>query len=81
MEPLVDVNRLDGQGRFPALVAASSYSRQIQDSGAPLGPVEAGFGYAVAHVEAPVEPPPHLKEVFPAAVSSISMSACTTVDS
>jgi putative CocE/NonD family hydrolase len=37
-----DVNRPDGDGRFPALVAASCYPRQIQNSGAPLGFVEAG---------------------------------------
>lgn len=39
---LVDVVRPDGEGRFPALIAASPYPRQIQNSGAPLGFVEAG---------------------------------------
>lgn len=37
-----DVYRPDAAGRFPALVAASCYPRQIQNSGAPLGFVEAG---------------------------------------
>ncbi len=39
---LADVLRPDAHGRFPALVAASPYPRQIQNSGAPLGFVEAG---------------------------------------
>ena len=39
---LADVYRPDAQGRFPALVAASPYPRQIQNSGAPMGFVEAG---------------------------------------
>jgi len=37
-----DIHRPDSPGRFPALVAASCYPRQIQNSGAPLGFVEAG---------------------------------------
>ncbi len=37
-----DVYRPDASGRFPALVAASCYPRQIQNTGAPLGFVEAG---------------------------------------
>src|SRR5205823_1280729 len=39
---LADVHRPDAEGRFPALVAASCYPRQIQNTGAPLGFVEAG---------------------------------------
>lgn len=31
-----------GNGRFPALLSFSSYPRQIQDLGAPLGFIEAG---------------------------------------
>ncbi len=39
---LADVYRPDGPGPFPVLVSASCYPRQIQDSGAPMGFVEAG---------------------------------------
>jgi uncharacterized protein len=39
---LADVHRPDGDGRFPALIAASPYPRQIQDLGAPAGFIEAG---------------------------------------
>jgi putative CocE/NonD family hydrolase len=39
---LVDVIRPPASGRFPALIAPSPYPRQIQNSGAPLGFVEAG---------------------------------------
>ena len=39
---LADVHRPDGDGRFPVLVAASPYPRQIQDLGAPMGFIEAG---------------------------------------
>ena len=39
---LADVHRPDGDGRFPALIAASPYPRQIQDLGAPMGFIEAG---------------------------------------
>ncbi|MCW2954598.1 MAG: peptidase [Conexibacter sp.] len=39
---MADVHRPDAPGRFPALLAASCYPRQIQNSGAPLGFVEAG---------------------------------------
>ncbi|MDO8186217.1 CocE/NonD family hydrolase [Conexibacter sp. JD483] len=39
---LADVHRPDAEGRFPALIAASCYPRQIQNSGAPMGFVEAG---------------------------------------
>jgi hypothetical protein len=42
VELLADVHRPDAAGRFPALVAASCYPRQIQNTGAPLGFVEAG---------------------------------------
>ena len=34
---LADVHRPDDEGRFPALIAASPYPRQIQDLGAPDG--------------------------------------------
>ena len=39
---LADVYRPDAGGRFPALIAASPYPRQIQDLGAPMGFIEAG---------------------------------------
>src|SRR3954470_9862908 len=39
---LSDVHRPDADGRFPALIAASPYPRQIQDLGAPAGFIEAG---------------------------------------
>lgn len=39
---LADVHRPDSEGRFPALIAASPYPRQIQDLGAPMGFIEAG---------------------------------------
>jgi uncharacterized protein len=39
---VADVLRPDAGGRFPALLAFSPYPRQIQNSGAPLGVVEAG---------------------------------------
>ncbi|OFJ50732.1 CocE/NonD family hydrolase [Mycolicibacterium grossiae] len=37
-----DVHRPTEDGRFPVLVAASPYPRQIQDLGAPMGFIEAG---------------------------------------
>lgn len=39
---LADIHRPDAEGRFPALVAASPYPRQMQDLGAPAGFIEAG---------------------------------------
>jgi putative CocE/NonD family hydrolase len=39
---LADIYRPAAEGRFPVLVAASPYPRQIQNIGAPLGFVEAG---------------------------------------
>jgi uncharacterized protein len=39
---LADVHRPVESGRFPVLVAASPYPRQIQNMGAPLGFIEAG---------------------------------------
>jgi predicted acyl esterase len=39
---VADVLRPDADGRFPALVAFSPYPRQLQNSGAPLGFIEAG---------------------------------------
>lgn len=39
---LADVHRPDSDGRFPALLAASPYPRQMQDLGAPAGFIEAG---------------------------------------
>ncbi len=125
-----DVHRPDDHRRFPALIAASPYPRQIQNLGAPLGFIEAGasdffvprgyvhvivnlrstggsdgtFGFfdgqerrdlhdvvewaatqswcdgsvgmigisyfAMAQLEAAVEKPPHLKAIFPVAVTS-----------
>ncbi|BBY16408.1 CocE/NonD family hydrolase [Mycolicibacterium litorale] len=127
---LADVHRPDADGRFPALIAASPYPRQIQDLGAPAGFIEAGvtdfwvprgyvhvianmrgtagsggdFGFfdaqerrdmydlvewaaaqpwcdgkvgmigisyfAMAQLEAAVERPPHLKAIFPVAVTA-----------
>lgn len=42
VELLTDVHRPDATGRFPVLIAASPYPRQIQNLGAPIGIVEAG---------------------------------------
>ena len=39
---MADVHQPDAGGRFPALIAASPYPRQIQDLGAPMGFIEAG---------------------------------------
>jgi predicted acyl esterase len=39
---MADVYRPAAEGRFPVLVAASPYPRQIQDLGAPMGFIEAG---------------------------------------
>ena len=39
---LADVHRPDDDGRYPALISASPYPRQIQDLGAPMGFIEAG---------------------------------------
>ncbi|WP_204079702.1 CocE/NonD family hydrolase [Mycobacterium riyadhense] len=39
---LADVHRPDSDDRFPALIAASPYPRQMQDLGAPAGFIEAG---------------------------------------
>jgi predicted acyl esterase len=127
---LADVYRPAVSGRYPALLAASAYPRQIQDLGAPAGFIEAGqsdffvprgyvhvvanvrgtagsggtFGFfdgqerrdmhdlvewaaaqpwcdgnvgmvgisyfAMTQLEAAVERPPHLKAIFPVAVST-----------
>jgi predicted acyl esterase len=127
---LADVHRPSAQGRYPALIAASPYPRQIQDLGAPAGFIEAGatdfwvprgyvhvianvrgtggsggtFGFfdaqerrdmhdlvewaakqpwcdgnvgmigisyfAMTQLEAAVERPPHLKAIFPVAVTA-----------
>lgn len=127
---MADVHRPDDDGRFPALIAASPYPRQIQDLGAPMGFIEAGatdfwvsrgyvhvianvrgtggsggeFGFfdaderkdmhdlvewaatqpwcdgnvgmigisyfAMTQLEAAVERPPHLKAIFPVAVTA-----------
>lgn len=127
---LADVHRPDAHGRFPALLAASPYPRQMQDFGAPAGFIEAGvtdfwvprgyahvianlrgtcgsggtFGFldaqerrdmydlvewvaaqpwcdgnvgmigisyfAMSQLEAAVERPPHLKAIFPVAVTA-----------
>lgn len=42
VELLADVHRPAEPGRYPVLVAASPYPRQIQDLGAPMGFIEAG---------------------------------------
>jgi len=127
---LADVHRPDAGARFPALIAASPYPRQMQDFGAPAGFIEAGatdfwvprgyvhvianvrgtggsggtFGFfdpqerrdmydlvewaasqpwcdgnvgmigisyfAMTQLEAAVERPPHLKAIFPVAVTA-----------
>jgi hypothetical protein len=41
-ELMVDVHRPAEPGRYPVLIAASPYPRQIQDLGAPMGFIEAG---------------------------------------
>ena len=46
----VDVHRPDDQGRFPALVAASPYPRQIQNLGAPLVSSSPGRATSSSHV-------------------------------
>lgn len=75
---LCDVYRPRAEGRFPALVAFSPYPRKIQNSGAPLGFVEAGAsdffvprGYAsippqeARAIDPPDEPacPEYLEEI------------------
>ena len=127
---LADVHRPQSGGRFPVLVSASPYPRQIQDLGAPMGFIEAGatdffvhrgyvhvianlrgtggsggeFGFfdaqerrdmhdlvewaaaqpwcdgtvgmlgisyfAMTQLEAAVERPPHLRAIFPVAVTT-----------
>jgi predicted acyl esterase len=127
---LADVHRPDAEGKYPALIAASPYPRQMQDLGAPAGFIEAGatdfwvprgyvhvianvrgtggsggtFGFfdpqerhdmydlvewaaaqsscdgnvgmigisyfAMTQLEAAVERPPHLKAIFPVAVTA-----------
>ncbi len=127
---LVDVHRPASEGRFPVLVSASPYPRQIQDVEAPMGFIEAGatdffvprgyvhvianvrgtggsggeFGFfdaqerrdmhdlvewaaaqpwsdgnvgmvgisyfAMTQLEAAVERPPHLRAIFPVAVTT-----------
>lgn len=127
---LADVHRPDADGRYPALIAASPYPRQMQDLGAPAGFIEAGatdfwvsrgyvhvianvrgtcgsggtFGFfdpqerrdmydlvewaaaqpwcdgnvgmigisyfAMTQLEAAVERPPHLRAIFPVAVTA-----------
>ena len=39
---MADVHRPFDEGRYPVLIAASPYPRQIQDIGAPMGFIEAG---------------------------------------
>ena len=140
IELLADVHRPDADGRYPALIAASPYPRQIQDLGAPMGFIEAGatdfwvprgyvhvianlrgtggsggtFGFfdaqerhdmhdlvewaaaqpwcdgnvgmigisyfAMTQLEAAVERPPHLKAIFPVAVTHrpVRGRRCTT---
>ena len=42
VELLADVFRPAAPARYPVLIAASPYPRQIQDLGAPMGFIEAG---------------------------------------
>jgi predicted acyl esterase len=60
---LADVHRPDADGRFPALIAASPYPRQLQDLGAPTGLIEAGtsdfwvprgYGHVIANLRGTV---------------------------
>jgi putative CocE/NonD family hydrolase len=134
---LADVHRPAAHGRYPALIAASPYPRQMQDLGAPAGFIEAGatdfwvprgyvhvianvrgtggsggsFGFfdpqerrdmydlvewaaaqpwcdgnvgmigisyfAMTQLEAAVERPPHLKAIFPVAVTADLYEAAT----
>ncbi len=134
---LADVHRPTADGRYPALIAASPYPRQMQDFGAPAGFIEAGatdfwvsrgyvhvianvrgtsgsggtFGFfdpqerqdmydlvewaaaqpwcdgnvgmigisyfAMTQLEAAVERPPHLKAIFPVAVTADLYDAAT----
>jgi predicted acyl esterase len=134
---LADVHRPNADGRYPALIAASPYPRQMQDFGAPAGFIEAGAtdfwvsrGYvhvianlrgtggstgtfaffdpqerqdmydlvewaaaqpwcdgnvgmigisyfAMTQLEAAVERPPHLKAIFPVAVTADLYDAAT----
>lgn len=127
---LADIHHPTSTGRYPALIAASPYPRQMQDLGAPAGFIEAGatdfwvsrgyvhvianirgtggsggtFGFfnaqerrdmydlvewvaaqpwcdgnvgmigisyfAMTQLEAAVEKPPHLKAIFPVAVTA-----------
>ncbi len=127
---LADIHRPDADGKYPVLIAASPYPRQMQDFGAPAGFIEAGVtdfwvsrGYvhvianvrgtggsegtfaffdpqerqdmydlvewaaaqpwcdgnvgmigisyfAMTQLEAAVERPPHLKAIFPVAVTA-----------
>ncbi len=39
---MADVHRPERPGRYPVLIAASPYPRQVQDLGAPMGFIEAG---------------------------------------
>ncbi|WP_435593490.1 CocE/NonD family hydrolase [Nocardia sp. bgisy118] len=39
---LADIHRPDAEGRFPTLIAAAPYPRQLQDLGAPAAIIEAG---------------------------------------
>jgi hypothetical protein len=59
---LADVIRPDAPGRFPVLLAAFPYPRQIQDLGAPLGFIEPGasdffvprgYVHVIANLRAP----------------------------
>ena len=49
---LADVHRPAEPGRYPVLIAASPYPRQIQDLGAPAGFIEAG---ASDYISKPVD--------------------------
>lgn len=42
IELLADIHRPESPSKFPVLIAASPYPRQIQDLGAPVGFIEAG---------------------------------------
>ena len=140
VELLADVHRPEDDGRFPALISASPYPRQIQDLGAPMGFIEAGasdfwvprgyvhvianlrgtggsggtFGFfdaqerrdmhdlvewaaaqpwcdgnvgmigisyfAMSQLEAAVERPPHLRAIFPVAVTVRSVHVGEQLD-
>jgi hypothetical protein len=82
---LADVHRPAQSGRYPVLVAASPYPRQIQNLGAPAGFIEAdasdffvprGYVHVIANCREPAAP-----EVPSASLTARSITTCTTSSS